>query len=74
MFKVGRILGEIANIKFPSSDFFNKNLEADKSVTSEDFVDFCFEYLENNKVKATFYGVMLTLIIQTTLHFSNYQD
>jgi GrpB-like predicted nucleotidyltransferase (UPF0157 family)/aminoglycoside phosphotransferase (APT) family kinase protein len=53
MFKVGRILGEIANIKFPSSGFFNKNLEIEKSITSEGFVDFCFECLENNKVKAT---------------------
>jgi aminoglycoside phosphotransferase (APT) family kinase protein len=53
MFKVGRILGEIANIKFPSSGFFNKNLEIEKSITSEGFVDFCFECLENNKVKTT---------------------
>ena len=43
MFKVGRILGKIASIKFPSSGFFNKNLEIDKSITSEGFVDFCFD-------------------------------
>ena len=53
MFKVGRTLGEIAKIKFPSSGFFNKNLEVEKDITSEGFVDFCFECLENNKVKAT---------------------
>jgi aminoglycoside phosphotransferase (APT) family kinase protein len=53
MFKVGRTLGEIAKIKFPSSGFFNKNLEVEKDITSEGFVNFCFECLENNKVKAT---------------------
>ena len=53
MFKVGRTLGEIAKIKFPSSGFFNKNLEVEKDITPEGFVDFCFECLENNKVKAT---------------------
>jgi GrpB-like predicted nucleotidyltransferase (UPF0157 family)/aminoglycoside phosphotransferase (APT) family kinase protein/GNAT superfamily N-acetyltransferase len=53
MFKVGRTLGETAKIKFPSSGFFNKNLEIEKSITLEGFVDFCFECLENNKVKAT---------------------
>ena len=53
MLKVGRILGKIAKIKFPSSGFFNKNLEIEKSITSEGFVDFCFKCLENNKVKAT---------------------
>lgn len=53
MFKVGRTLGEIAKIKFPSSGFFNKNFEVEKDITSEGFVDFCFECLENNKVKAT---------------------
>lgn len=53
MFKVGRTLGEIAKIKFPSSGFFNKNLDVETEITSEGFVDFCFECLENNKVKAT---------------------
>lgn len=53
MLKVGTILGEIATIKFPSSGFFNTNLEIEKSITSEGFVDFCFKCLENNKVKAT---------------------
>ncbi|HJK86154.1 MAG TPA: aminoglycoside phosphotransferase family protein [Candidatus Megaira endosymbiont of Nemacystus decipiens] len=53
MFKVGKLLGEIANIKFPSSGFFNKNLEVEKSSGSEGFMNFCFECLENNKVKAT---------------------
>ena len=52
MFKVGRILGEIANIKFPSIGFFNKNLEVEKSITPDGFASFCFECLENNKVKA----------------------
>ena len=52
MFKVGRTLGEIANIKFPSSGFFNNNLEVEREITSEGFVDFCFECLENDKVKS----------------------
>ena len=52
MFKVGRILGGIASIKFPSNGFFNNNLEIEKSITSEAYVNFCFECLENDKVKA----------------------
>lgn len=53
MFKVGRILGEVAKIKFPSIGFFNKNLGVEKGITPESFVNFCFECLENNKVEAT---------------------
>jgi GrpB-like predicted nucleotidyltransferase (UPF0157 family)/aminoglycoside phosphotransferase (APT) family kinase protein len=53
MFKVGKNLGEIANIKFPRSGFFSKNLEIEKGITPESFVSFCFECLENNTVKAT---------------------
>ncbi len=53
MFKVGRILGELANIKFPSSGFFNENLEVKKGIQPKGFVSFCYECLENNKVKAT---------------------
>lgn len=52
MFKVGMILGKITNIKFPSGGFFNKNLEIEKGITPEGLVSFCFECLENNKVKA----------------------
>lgn len=52
MCKVGGILGEIANIKFPSSGSFDKNLGVAKCITTEGLVEFCFECLENNKVKA----------------------
>lgn len=52
MFKVGVILGEIAKIKFPSSGFFNKNLEVENRITSKGFISFCFECLNDDKVKS----------------------
>lgn len=62
MFKVGEALGAISNIKFPSSGFFNRNLETTNSLTREGFVDFCLESLGDNNVKAVITGQQIEQI------------
>ncbi len=52
MSKVGKSLGVIASIKFPYRGLFNKNLEVENRITSEGFISFCFECLDDDKVKS----------------------
>ena len=52
MYKVGKALGVISNIKFPHSGFFNKNLEVTKKIRRDELVDFCLGSLEDTNVQS----------------------
>lgn len=51
MHKVGKALGEISRIKFSNSGFFNNALEVESNLSAEGLANFCFQCLENNKVR-----------------------
>lgn len=51
MFNVGKALGAISSITFSESGFFDNNLAIEKRATRDDLMLFCFECLDDNKVK-----------------------
>lgn len=53
MFKVGKSLGEISNIKFPMSGFFDEELEIKHITTPESLLQFCDDCLGNKNVKGS---------------------
>ncbi len=52
MFKVGHVLGQITNIKFPHSGFFNDNLEIKEELNQQALINYCMELLKNWNVQS----------------------